>query len=319
MRRILSYINALINKFLLTTNWYCEGFWKGTTKFWTINSCDYDVVNLGSNSGKYAFNYEQLPIKGMNWAIGPQSLIHDYNILKNYFSYLKEGAIVLIPICPFSCLITSYTKDSNLKYYPILHPATIMDFDESERTRAFRIKLSPFKEMPYYCVKETMKEVLRTLYRIIKPRTQINFEKNADAWINLWKQQFEIKDLDAPMSNKHKDERKERSLLLCEMVRFCKERGLRPYVVLPPVHLALASRLSSVFLQNYVYDFIYESIDDKALLLDYLSNSIFEDSCFQNSYFLNKKGACIFTEKVLNDLLMLQNNENRNHNAASSY
>ena len=72
----------------MSTDWYREGFWKGTTKFWNIPSCDYEVINLGSNSGKYAFCYDGLPVKGMNWAIGPQSLVHDFNILKNSVSTL---------------------------------------------------------------------------------------------------------------------------------------------------------------------------------------------------------------------------------------
>ncbi len=306
MRKIISYINKVINGLLLKTEWYCEIYWKGTTKFWNIKSCDYDVVNLGSNSGKYAFNYEQLPIKGMNWAIGPQSLLHDYNILKNYFSYLKEGAIVLIPVCPFSCLFTAYGKQSNFKYYPILHPATIVDFDDSERARAYKIKSRPFMEMPFYCIKETIKEFFRKAYRIIRPRFQMNFESNTNVWLNLWKKQFDIVDLNAPMSIKHQNERQKRSELLREMVLFCKERGLKPYVVLPPVHPSLSSRLSSTFMKNYVYDFIYKSIDGEAILLDYFKdNTLSENKYFKNSYFLNKIGASIFTKKVLNDLSIL--------------
>ncbi|MBE6282881.1 MAG: hypothetical protein E7098_00865 [Mediterranea massiliensis] len=303
MRKIISYINKTINRLLLKTEWYREKYWKGTTKFWYLSSCDYDIVNLGSSSGKYAFNYEKLPIKGMNWAIAPQSLVHDYNILKNYFSYLKEGAIVLIPICPFSCLFTSYSKESNFKYYPILHPATIIDFDESERTRAYRVKLSPFKEMPFYCIKETIKELFIKTYRMVIPRNSMDFDKNAESWINLWKQQFEIHDLDAPMSDKHKDEQNQRCKLLREIILFCLERNLKPYIVLPPIHPSLSSKFSTAFMKNYVYDFVYKAIDDKSLLLDYFQNNLIcEDKYFINSYLLNKKGAIAFSKIVFNHL-----------------
>ena len=306
MRKIIGYLNRTINRLLLKTHWYPNIFWKGTTKFWDLKSCDYNIVNLGSNSGKYAFNYEHLPIKGMNWAIGPQSLLHDYNILKNYFSYLKEGAIVLIPICPFSCLFTTYGKESNFKYYPILHPATIVDFDDSERTRAYRIKFSPLKEMPFYCIKETLKELLIKTYRMMIPKTQMNFEKNAELWINRWKQQFGIKDLNAPLSVKHKEEQKQRGELLHEIILFCIERNLKPYIVLPPVHPSLSSRLSTTFMRNYVYDFVYQAIDDKSLLLDYFKNNDFSEvHYFSNSFFLNQKGASVFTKKILSDLKIL--------------
>ena len=284
----------------MSTDWYREGFWKGTTKFWNIPSCDYEVVNLGSNSGKYAFCYEDLPLKGMNWAIGPQSLVHDFNILKNYFSYLKEGGIVLISLCPFSCLHSPYTKESNFKYYPILHPATIFDFDDSERTRAYKIKANPFKEMPMYCIKNTIKEILQKTYLKLKGAKAIDFDKNAEMWIGLWKKQFGITDLDAPMSAKHKRERSSRAETLREMILFCKERNLKPYIVLPPVHSSLSSRLPLSFMKNYVYDFISESIGHELLVIDCLKgDNSYDNNCFRNSYFLNKKGAMKLTKEIL--------------------
>ena len=300
MGKIVNLINRVTNKILMSTDWYREGFWKGTTKFWNIPSCDYEVVNLGSNSGKYAFCYDESPIKGMNWAIGPQSLVHDLNLLKNYFSYLKEDGIVLIPLCPFSCLYSSYTKESNFKYYPVLHPATIPDFEDSERTRAYKIKEKPFKEMPMYCINSTVKEVIHKVYRKVKGTSSIDFDKDAEMWINLWKEQFGITDLNAPMSEKHKEERSSRAKTLREMVQFCKERNLNPYVVLPPVHPTLSSRLSLSFMKNFVYDFIEEAVGDELLLLDYLKcDNSYSDECFRNSYLLNKKGALEFTNDIL--------------------
>ena len=284
----------------MSTDWYREGFWKGTTKFWNIPSCDYEVINLGSNSGKYSFCYEESPVKGMNWAIGPQSLVHDFNLLKNYFSYLKEGGIVLIPLCPFSCLYSPYTKQSNFKYYPILHPATIPDFEDSERTIAYKIKANPFKEMPFYCIKSTIKEIFHKAYRIVKSTSSIDFDRDAEMWIELWKKQFGITDLSAPLSKKHKKERSSRAETLREMIQFCKERSLKPYIVLPPIHYALYSHLPMSFMKNYIYDFIEEAIGDELLLLDYFKcDNSYENNCFQNSYLLNKKGALTLTNNIL--------------------
>lgn len=300
MKRIKSFINRAANKILLNTDWYPEEFWKGTTKFWNISSCDYEIVNLGSNSGKYSFCYDGLSIKGMNWAIGPQSLVHDFNVLKNYFSYLKEGGIVLIPLCPFSCLFSSYTKKSNFKYYPILHPATIIGFDDSERTKAYKIKQNPLKEMTMLCIKSTIKECLKKIFRKVKGTPRMDFEKNAEMWENLWKKQFGIVDLDAPMSEKHQRELASRARTLREMVAFCKERNLRPYIVLPPVHPSLSSRLSETFMDSYVYGFISEAVGDKSLLIDCFKDASFHSNeYFSNSYFMNKKGALKFTSDLL--------------------
>ena len=87
------------------------------------------------------------------------------------------------------------------------------------------------------------------------------------------------------------------------MVQFCQERNLKPYIVLPPVHKELSSRLSDSFIKNYVYDFIETAINDKTIVLDYFNNALFhKDEYFQNSYYMNSIGAKVFTEKVLKDL-----------------
>ena len=306
MKKIKSFISRVANKIFMNSDWYCEGFWKGTTKFWNIQSCDYDIINLGSNSGKYSFCYDNLPVKGMNWAVGPQSLMHDFNILKNYFSHLKEGGIVLIPLCPFSCLQSPYKKESNFKYYPILHPATIIDFDDSERTRAYKIKSNPLKEMPIYCIKNTLKELVKKIYKNLRSIPKINYQEDADMWINLWKEQFGIMDLDASMKEKHLMERSKRAKTLRKMISFCNERNLKAYVVLPPIHPALLSRFSQSFIKHYIYDFIHEAVDDKNKLIDHLGNvSFHKDEYFQNAYFMNGKGASKFTELILKDLGLL--------------
>lgn len=306
MRKVRSFINRLVNKILMTTDWYREGFWKGTTKFWNISTCDYEIVNLGSNSGKYAFSYDNIHVKGMNWAIGPQSLVHDFNLLKNYFSYLREGGIVLIPLCPFSCLYSPYTKQSNFKYYPILHPATIIDFDETERTKAYKIKANPFKEMPMYCIKSTIKELLLKLYKRIKVQRSIDFEQDAKNWIALWKNQFKITDLNAPMSMHHKIERTNRAKTLKAIINFCQERKLRPFIVLPPLHPSLSSCFSPEFRKEYIYDFIMEATNDRSLLLDYLEDkTLCKGEFFLNSYFINKQGSTLFTDRVVKDLNLI--------------
>ena len=307
MRKIRNIIDRIANRIIVKTVWYREEFWKGTTKFWNISSCDYDVVNLGSNTGKYAFNYDNMPIKGQNWAVGSQSLVHDFNILKNYFSYLKEGGIVLIPICPFSCLHVKYGKDTNFKYYPILHPATIIGFDDAERIRAYKMRSNLFKEMPMYCMKKTLKEYLKKISSKLKVEAKVDFDKNAATRINSWKRQFCITDLSAPMSDKHKNEQLDRVQTLTEMVSFCKERNLKPYIVLPPVHPALSSQLSETFMQNYVYKFIESAANDKTILLDYFNDKTFHnDNYFQDSLVLNKVGAKIFTERVIKDINLMK-------------
>lgn len=85
----------------LMSPWYqqkfqdCQKFWKGVTE-------GLEIVNLGSNSAFYGFDYSNLPIKAANWAMRPQSFPQDLAILKTYYRYLRPRAIILIALCPYS-------------------------------------------------------------------------------------------------------------------------------------------------------------------------------------------------------------------------
>ena len=291
------------NKVVRHTNWY-EEYWNGVQKFWYLNRFNFDVVNLGSNSGKYAFNYEKLDIAGMNWAVGPQSLVHDFNILKNYFSYLRSGATVFISLCPFSSLVSQYDKNTNLKYYTFLHPATILNFDEKERIRALKIKESPIKEIPWLCIKRTLKEGIK--YVIHKPLPKCDMEKSATKFIDSWKRQFGIVNLDAPLSRQHNKDLENRSLALRDMIEFCLERDLKPVLVIPPVHPALSKRFTKKCRENYIYSFVRRANEYNVPFLNYMDDERFhDDRYFSNSFFMSDKGAKKFTQTVLKEINLI--------------
>lgn len=269
-----------------------------------MNRFNLDVVNLGSNSGKYAFDYDGLDIAGMNWAVGPQSLVHDFNILKNYFSYLGSGASVIITLCPFSSLISQYNKNSNLKYYTFLHPATILDFDEDERMKALKIKESPIREMPWLCIKRTLKEGIKHV--IHRPVSKCDMEKNAAIFIDSWKRQFGIADLDASLSEQHGKDQENRCRVLKDMIEFCLERNLKPALVIPPVHPSLGKKLTEKCRENYIYSFVKKANKLNIPFLNYMDDERFnDDKYFRNSFFLSEEGAKMFTSIVLKDLHLL--------------
>lgn len=288
------------NRIIRYTKWY-DQYWNGVQKFWYLNEFGFQVVNLGSNSGKYSFLYEGLDVKGMNWAVGPQSLEHDYNILRNYFSFLQENAIVIITLTPFSSLKSFYSKDSNLKYYTFLHPATIIGFEEQERIKALQIKASPIRAMPYVCIKLTAKEIFYDIFhRKIK---NVDYEQHAQQFIEMWKKQFGINNLDAPLSEVHRQNQIERIDILSGMIDFCIERNLRPILVIPPVYNSLANKLSPMCRTNYIYKFVEEANSRNIPFLDYIDDVRFQKKeYFQNSFFMSQKGAKIFTETVLKEL-----------------
>ena len=289
------------NKVIRHTKWY-EQYWNGVQKFWYLNRFNLDVVNLGSNSGKYAFNYEGLDIAGMNWAVGPQSLVHDFNILRNYFSYLKSEATVMISITPFSSLVSpKYNKSTNLKYYTFLHPATILNFDENERIKALRIKESPFREMPWLCIKRTLKEGIKHFIHRTVPKCDM--ERNAKIFIDSWKKQFGITDLDASLSEQHRKDQENRIQVLKNMIEFCMERDLKPVLVIPPVHPSLGKRLTEKCRENYIYSFVRKANERNVPFLNYMDDERFhDDRYFLNSFFMSEEGAKNFTRIVLKEI-----------------
>lgn len=302
MNKKMSLINRIGNKIIRNTNWYQRDFWKGVTKFWNLNRFDLDIVNLGSGAGVHAFNYTNCNVIGANLALAPQSLVHDYAILRNYFSFLKEGGVVVITVCPFSCLISQYGKEHNFRYYTILHPATITGFDDSERTRALMIKNNPFKAMSVYCIKKTLTEYLKILKNKFFTRTsQPDLQQSANAIINGWKRQFGIHDFKGPLSEKHKKEQLQRKQTLIEMIDFCKERSLKPVIVIPPMHPTLSSQFPPEFIKNYIQDFM-EGV--KVPIYDYMYSEEFaSDQYYASALFLNDKGSKFFTKKLIDRLM----------------
>lgn len=293
---ISTFIRLASNKIINHTQWY-DRYWGGVTKFWYANQFNLDCVNLGSNSALYGFDYTQLEgVQGANWALGPQSLVHDFNILKNYFSYLKEGGTVFIPICPFSCLVSKYSKESNLKYYTILHPATIIDFEDSERTRALSTMYYPFKVMPLYCIKQSVKDVIRKV--IPSRKRKIDFVVDSNRMLASWQKQFGITDLNASLSPQHAEEQDIRAATLHEMIFFCRERKLKPVVVLLPMHPALMRQLPDSFRQHYIYDFIQKANIGNTLFIDGFEEIDYSDADFRSSYLLNKQGAVRFMSQL---------------------
>lgn len=305
INKIINKAFSVVNNHLVQPSDFYKSIWGGANKFWHIRNFNLDVVNLGSNSGVHAFEYSDLDLLGMNWALGSQSLVHDFNILKNYFSYLKKDATVIITLCPFSCLVSSYNKQHNFKYYTFLHPATIPGFDESEHVKALTLKKqNVLRDAPLH----TLKGLLGYYKRCASSKIHsCDFKKSASGFIEGWKKQFDISNLDACLSKKHLQEQELRASNLSEMIAFCLERDLRPVLVIPPIHPELREYFTDSFVEHYINDFLKKGNIQSAYFRNYMFDHRFDsDNYFFNSLFLNKKGAKKFTEIVLTDIGLIQ-------------
>ena len=234
----------VLNKLIKRTNWYKIRVGDGL-KFRENNLFNIDVCNLGSNSAKFAFFYEEFELTGINWAVGPQTLSYDFRVLKNYFSYLKEGATVLIPLCPFSSCIIDFVDESfNDKYYSFLHPILILNYSQNRKEKVMRFVNTPFQSSPLRAIIRLLKDVPVVANKTMEMDT---LEEDSNKFINSWKQQFFISDLDAAVSENNLKSQIYNTNLLTEMISFCVDRTLKPILILPPVIKALSSKLSETF------------------------------------------------------------------------
>jgi len=303
---IFSFI--YINKILRKTNWYKNQFidikkFVSGLEYRDDLQRNYEVVNVGSNPAKFAFFYQD--VIGRNWSTGSQSLKSDFNILKYYHSYIKEGGTVIIPLVVFSSVFDDYliTAPSHYsKYYLILDKTLIDNYSLWFRLRhvTYPLLSNPLRALRALLKDDHEDKRMRIDVQLLD---KYDLERDAQRWVNNWKEEFDINDLDAPITQSNLDRKIANVSLLSEVISFCLERNLKPVVVLPPVTRALSSKFSETFRENYIYSFIKEANINQVLFLNYFDDERFtEPNLYFNSFFLNLKGRKIFTSQVLSDL-----------------
>lgn len=272
---------------------------------------NYDIVNLGSSSAKWAFDYTNTGIKGMNWAQQPQTLLEDYNLLRHYHSILRKGGFVIITIMPFSGLNKVTGLMDALKY---------VRFDlQGEAIQPYMYdKACLYARFPIMFKKKAVKALIKYLFKMesktdkyieenveFNQMTSTQLDNNALSFINGWKEQFKIQNLELPLTDANIQGRNYRIKLMRELIDFCIEREYKPVYVIPPVTKHLSKFYTSKFEYIYIYSFLRE-VDRDILTLDYSKNEeLQKDELYFNSFFLNKRGRTLFTKRVLNDLELL--------------
>lgn len=299
--KIASKINGAIRR----THWFNEELFPDCRKFWNYNTFNTDVINLGSTSGYYAFDYEGLPIKGGNFALRHNPLSGDQAILKNYFGYLNpKGSHVIIPLCVFSSLAGSYDFMED-RFYTLIYPSSIPHFSYRRQQQIKAIAASPIRRFPLWSFYTELRAQLRGTGH--STLTEEQMKADAERWIKGWKHEFALSDFSQLLSLFNKDGVNDAAEILNDIISFCKERKIKPVIMIPPMYHTLAEEFDEKARQLFVYDLI-EKIEDKTVqFYNYMDDSRFsrDSSLFMNSFFLNKKGAKKFTRIALTDIGLL--------------
>jgi hypothetical protein len=302
---LIIFAILIINELIKKSNWYQIQF-GDASKFNNVPD-KLQVVNLGSNSGKYGFDYADCGIKGMNWAKGPQTITFDHKILQKYIHFISEDGVVILSISLFSSIKDKYTaKNANNKYYLFLPSEAIPGY-----SKRVMLEVQMKRLIPVFFLFKNPKSFIRLL-RFKKPSfiletNPMNITQLKDdslKWIEDWKNEFSISKLGTPLSEEHKQIMGENRKILIKIIDLCRKNNLKPVLVIPPVTEFLKYYLTPEIRQIYIYNFLFEVIEQTGIkLLDYIDDIELSDPClFFNSFFLNARGRKIFTKRVLNDI-----------------
>ena len=315
LKKIIKIMSRTAHKVLVFSyrknTFYTQAFGDGSR----INKqlkFDLDIINTGSNSAYFGIDYSGSNIHGANLAMRPQSLNQDLNMLKMFESYLKPKGTILVSLCPFSSCYKTYKNVDLERYYTLWHPALIENFDINKCEELWQIKNNPLKYKPKDMLKGYIRFIVRKLlgkkdmFDMSKqPMSAEQLEQDAQRWIDGWKKQFNIQDLEAPLTEHVLEGRQKRIETLKEIVSFCKDREFNLVLVIPPVTKYLSSKITPKFRELYINSFLTEAGAENIPFLNYLDDEELQNPKYYfNSFFLNKWGRKVFTERVIRHLKM---------------
>ena len=324
VRRILSLCKRIIRRLLriitlsdvlYKTEWYKSLFIGADHQTYPDNiwyreheERNYDLVNLGSSSAKWAFDYEGQNIKAMNWAQQPQTLLEDFNLLRHYHSILRKNGYVLITIMPFTGVNKETGIYDAIKYLKLETQGEAIEPVMIEKAKRYaqypilfgRPAISAL--IRFVLRKEVHVDKTKNWNRSDNPMTEDELCADAKRWMSNWKAQFSISSFEEPLTDENQKGREIRIHLMRELVDFCIERNYTPVWVIPPTTKYLAKEFTPKFNQIYIYDFL-KQVERDVKLLDYSKEeSLMDKDLYFNAFFMNRKGAKVFTERVLKDL-----------------
>lgn len=313
-RRIVCKALSVLSRPVKASEWYKAKFVDFTHERYPDNvwyrdhdERNFDVVNLGSSGGRWAFDWQSAGVKGMNWANQPQTLIDDFRLLRNFHSILRKNGVVVITIMPFSGLNKKTGVMDTFKYLGTLYWDVVKDMPYQQQAERLR-------NYPILFGKPAIKAAIRHLLGCEagfsdwreaierNPMPQEELIKDAEGWMAGWSRQFGIDDFEAPLTEENQEGRRVRIEVMRDIIDFCTERGYRPVYVIPPVSRHLAAKFTARFRGLYIYDFL-KAVDRDVPTLDYLDAADFEDDqLYFNSFFLNNRGRELFSRRVVRDI-----------------
>lgn len=311
---ILGLFSYILNYLYKQTNAYKNQF-IDIYKFKAIQNIpeqSLDLVVLGSNSPKFAFDFSEIKdLNCSNWAIGSETFEYDAIIFKKFIRKLKSNATVILAVCPANFFLYKFSNKKHLvKYYKILSAKEFPDYDKSQKIKEYDYPLLYNPKLMKRLIRDVKKDNRLHLYNNLLSKDEI--QKDAEWWIRkCWNPEFSI-DIEKmqPLSDKNKISIIKNIAIVREIYQYCKEHELK----LKLVYLPLTKELNNIFPESYVNQYIKtcseQAIKDSNVeIIDYMQDKRFQKhEYYINSFFMNRFGAKIFTRIFINENIIKQLN-----------
>ncbi len=268
-----------------------------------------ELCNFGSSHGMYGFNYEDIKdVNTFNFALSAQTYSYDVRLLEYYGDHIAEGAVVLIPVSYMSLYGGDEVLDAefltkNTRYYRILPKRLIKEYDV--KTDIILNQL-PALTAGYDLIKvllgkqEDVKDTDEVLWGTITTADAAKGEARSIVERHLYTNKLDAE------GNRIINQEEIDALKL--LISKCRERGFTPILITTPFlreYIDEVSNRDPDFLDGF-YDDVYQIVSDTGVAYyDYSLDSRFIDnySLFMNSDHLNKDGARIFTDILMDEVI----------------
>lgn len=302
----------ILNESLKHTNWYKNIFIYTNQMCSNLGYRDYlvrnlDIVNVGSNPARFAFHYGA--VLGENWSTGNQGLDMDFEIIKYRHSFIKKGGVVLLPLVAFSG-VSGYLKNkpqyNGTRYYAkfakTLDPmqaSLIPEVSNANKMVRFPLLVEP-KAIRYLILDE---QPDNRLMIDNMPLMYPQLLEDARHMMESWLKEFDMKSIDAPLSEELKKGMDISVRTIKEIINFLVERELKPVIILTPMSEPLQNYFTEDVKRKLIYDFVEKINRPDVQFLDYSNDKDLQNpELYFNCLFMNLHGRKLFTKRVLNDL-----------------
>lgn len=282
-------VGILLKKFVINSQWYQREF-LDCEKFWNLNTFSLDNLFIGTDPGHYGCNLESADGKSYDLTLRDSTIFQNYEVLRNYSSYLKEeGATVVMIISPFDILTGNcdYFED---RFYSILNLASIPHFSYERRNDVLSRKNAPLVYYPLLNLRIDIPALFK------KKRNVCN--TTASQYISHIKHRYSIKKFKDKLSLLNQDSFDDAFVIIKQMNDYCKEHSARFILSFPPASKAMCVDVNE-FMNNESFVTLLQKLKKEEIIVkDFTNDARFEEK-FSTELFLNKPGALLFTKLLL--------------------